>query len=112
MLDTQDTKITGEARVDLGEEVMQVSFYPQPKDPSIAVLRAPLHIKGPFAKPSVGVDKTAIAARAGAALLLGMVNPLLALIPMVETGGGEDADCGSLVRDVSAGKDVGRSPKQ
>jgi uncharacterized protein involved in outer membrane biogenesis len=112
VLDTQDTKITGEARVDLGREMMQISLYPQPKDPSIAVLRAPLHIKGPFAKPSVGVDKTAIAARAGAALLLGMVNPLLALVPMVETGGGEDADCGALVRDVTAGKDVGRSPKQ
>lgn len=112
VLDTQDTKITGDAVVDLAQETMQISFYPQPKDPSIAVLRAPLHIKGPFAKPAVSVDKTAIATRAGAALLLGMVNPFLALVPLVETGGGEDADCSALVKDVSASKDLGRTPRQ
>jgi uncharacterized protein involved in outer membrane biogenesis len=112
VLDTQDTKIGGEARIDLGKEEMRIDLFPQPKDPSIAVLRSPLHIKGTFAKPQVSVDRTAIAARAGAAILLGMVNPLLAVLPLIETGGGQDTDCNALVAEVAGKRDVGRSPKQ
>jgi uncharacterized protein involved in outer membrane biogenesis len=112
VLDTQDTKIGGEARIDLGAEEMRIDLYPQPKDPSIAVLRSPLHIKGSFAKPQVGVDRTAVAARAGAAILLAMINPLLAVLPLVETGGGADTDCNALVAEVTSKRDVGRSPRQ
>ncbi len=112
VLDTEDTKIGGEARIDLGAEQMRIDLYPQPKDPSIAVLRSPLHIKGSFEKPQVGVDRTALAARAGAAILLGMVNPLLAVLPLVETGGADDTNCNALVADVTRKRDVGRSPSQ
>jgi len=31
-------------------------------------------------------------------MLLGLINPLAALIPLTETGGGEDADCRALLQ--------------
>jgi hypothetical protein len=40
-------------------------------------------------------------ARVGSAVLLGtLVNPLAALIPLIETGPGKDADCGALLASV------------
>jgi AsmA protein len=36
------------------------------------------------------------------ALALGLVNPLLALIPLIDAGPGKDSDCGQLVRDARA----------
>ena len=40
--------------------------------------------------------------RALGALALGFVNPLLALIPLIDAGPGKDSDCGQLVRDARA----------
>jgi AsmA protein len=42
------------------------------------------------------------AARGAAGLLLGLVNPLLAVIPFIETGPGEDTDCGQLMQQVKS----------
>jgi hypothetical protein len=40
--------------------------------------------------------------RGAAALALGALNPILAIIPFVETGPGEDSDCGQLLRQVKS----------
>jgi AsmA protein len=37
--------------------------------------------------------------RAIGAIALGIVNPLLALLPLIDAGPGKDSDCGQLVRD-------------
>jgi AsmA protein len=37
--------------------------------------------------------------RAVGALALAVINPLLALIPLVDAGPGKDSDCKQLVRD-------------
>jgi len=40
-----------------------------------------------------------VAARVGASVALGvLLTPLAALLPLVDPGGGEDADCGALVQ--------------
>ena len=54
---------------------------------------------GSFAKPDVSVDKVQVAARALGAVALGLVNPLLALLPLVDSGPGKDSDCQQLVRE-------------
>ena len=101
LLDTSDTVINGNGQISLTNETLNLILYPQPKDGSILSLRSPLKIGGTFAKPSAGPDKAALAGRAGIALLLGAINPLLALAATIETGPGKDADCERVLAQAS-----------
>lgn len=98
VLDTDDTMVYGDGTVNLATEAMDLYFRPYPKDASIFSLRSPLKIAGTLGAPQTGPDKGALAGRAVAALALGAINPLLALAATVETGPGEDADCGAILR--------------
>ena len=93
LLDTSDTVVNGTGEISLANETLDLTLKPEPKDKSILSLRSPLKIGGTFASPSAGVDKVALAGRAGLAIALGAINPLLALLATVETGPGQDADC-------------------
>ena len=92
-----DTVITGTGQVSLANETLDIVLKPVPKDWSILSLRSPLRIGGTFSSPSAGPDKGALAGRAGIALALAVINPLLALAATVETGPGEDADCSAVL---------------
>ena len=85
--------INGNGVISLANETLDITLNPQPKDRSILSLRSPLKISGSFAAPTAGPDKAALAGRAGLAVVLGLINPLLALAATVETGPGQDADC-------------------
>lgn len=98
VLDTDDTVVYGSGTVNLANEAMDLYFKPQPKDASILSLRSPLKIAGTLGAPQTGPDKAALAGRAAAALALGAINPLLALAATIETGPGENADCGAILR--------------
>jgi uncharacterized protein involved in outer membrane biogenesis len=100
VLDTEDTNISGAGTLNLRDETLDVTLRPQPKDKSILAVRSPIRLHGPFADPDVSVNKGPIAARAGASILLGLVNPLAALLPLIETGPGKDSDCGALLASV------------
>lgn len=97
VLDTTDTVIDGRGQVSLANETLDIVLDPSPKDQSILSFRSPLRIGGTFASPTAGPDKTALAGRAGIALVLGAINPLLALAATVETGPGQDADCSGVL---------------
>lgn len=97
VLDTSDTVVTGQGQISLADEKLDIVLKPQPKDMSILSLRSPLKIGGTFADLSAGPDKSALAGRAGLALVLGVINPLLALAATIETGPGEDADCAAVL---------------
>jgi hypothetical protein len=43
-----------------------------------------------------------IAARGAAAAALAAINPLLALLPFIETGPGKDSDCAQLLSHAKA----------
>jgi uncharacterized protein involved in outer membrane biogenesis len=98
VLDTDDTVVYGDGTVNLATEAMDLYFRPYPKDMSILSLRSPLKIAGTLGAPQTGPDKAALAGRAAAALALGAINPLLALAATIETGPGQDADCGAILR--------------
>ena len=104
VLDTVDTVITGEGQINLAHETVNVLLKPAPKDVSILSLRSPLRIGGTFGAPSAGPEKTALAGRAGLALLLGAINPLLALAATIETGPGKDADCAGVLKQAATPK--------
>ncbi|HEX9778368.1 MAG TPA: AsmA family protein [Geopsychrobacteraceae bacterium] len=102
VLDTADTQIEGAGTVNLRDEQLDITLKPHPKDVSILVVRSPIHIVGSFANPDVSVDKGGLVRRLGSAALLGLINPLAALIPLVETGTGTDANCVELLATVEA----------
>jgi uncharacterized protein involved in outer membrane biogenesis len=97
MLDTADTVINGRGTVSLANETLNLVLEPAPKDRSILSFRSPLRVGGTFASPSAGPDKGALAGRAGAAIALGVLNPLLALAATIETGPGQDEDCSAIL---------------
>lgn len=102
VLDTTDTVVYGDGTVNFANEAIDLYFRPYPKDTSILSLRSPLKVTGTLGAPHAGPDKGALAGRAGLALALGAVNPLLALAATVETGPGEDANCGAMLREAAS----------
>lgn len=102
VLDTTDTVIYGAGGISLADESIDLTLRPYPKDLSILSLRSPIKVGGSFAEPKAGVDKGALGGRAGLALALGAINPLLALAATIETGPGRDADCSAVLREASA----------
>ena len=108
VLDTSDTVINGSGQVSFVDETLDLVLNPAPKDFSILSFRSPLKIGGTFAAPTAFPDKTALAGRAGIALALAAINPLLALAATVETGPGEDADCAGVFANAQKGKATAR----
>ncbi|MCK9389459.1 MAG: AsmA family protein [Sulfuritalea sp.] len=102
IFDTEVTTIIGTGNIDLAQERLDLTLNQKTKNTSPLALRSPIYIRGSFAKPAVEVDKGRIAARAFGAIALGIVNPLLTLIPLIDAGPGKDSDCGQLVRDARA----------
>jgi len=102
VLDTTDTVVYGDGTVNFASEAIDLYFRPYPKDMSVLSLRSPLKVTGTLGAPQAGPDKGALAGRAGLALALGAVNPLLALAATIETGPGEDANCGAILREAAS----------
>ena len=100
VIDTTDTVVTGTGTLNFKSETLDLVTRAEPKDFSPFVLRTPINIKGTFKDPDVKPQIGPLAARGAAGLLLGIVNPLLAVIPFIETGPGEDTDCGQLMKRV------------
>ena len=100
LIDTDLNVIKLEGHVDFAGEQFNLTVTPLPKKPSILVLRTPFHVAGSFAQPSVKPDYGTLAMRGGGALALGLLNPFAALIPLIETGPGIDADCAGLIAAV------------
>jgi uncharacterized protein involved in outer membrane biogenesis len=99
VLDTETARVDGSGAVDLAAERFELEFDAKPKQPSILSVRAPLHVEGSFRQPRVTVSSGALL-RGGAALALGVINPLAALIPLIETGPGEDTNCQQVLTPV------------
>ena len=114
ILDTQVTTITGNGTIDLAREQLDLTLNQKTKKTSPLALRSPLIIRGSFVKPVVGVDKGKLVARTLGAVTLGLLNPLLALIPLVDPGPGKDSECGSLMASARAAspRDADKPPAQ
>lgn len=98
VIDTEDATIPIEGNISLAKETLDLTIRPQSKGIRIISLRSPLYAKGTFKNPDVGVDKGAIALRAGAAAVLGTAAaPLAALLALINPGPGEEAPCGALL---------------
>jgi hypothetical protein len=97
--------VVGRGDINLRDQTIDYRIETEPKHFSIGSLPSPITITGPLKKPGIGVDKTALGARAGAAAVLGaLLTPLGALIPTIQLGLGKDSNCNELVAAVQSGK--------
>ena len=101
VFDTSDVNVSGSGEIDLKNERLDLTLEPQPKDPSLVSLRSPIFIRGSFSRPKVGVDVKGIAAKGVGAAVLAIVNPLLAVLPLINEGEGKDSDCAQLFAELS-----------
>lgn len=93
VFDSTDTVIYGEGRIDLRDESLNLLLRPQPKDKSLVSLRSPLVVEGSLKDPDIHPKAGPLALRAIAAAVLYSIVPPAALLALLETGPGEDADC-------------------
>lgn len=109
VFDTEESRLDGAGEVDLRNEQFWIVLRPEPKKLGVLSLRGPIRVGGSFRTASFGLAPESLA-RAIGAVALGMVNPFLALIPLIETGPGEDADCREVLAPVrSAIRQAGQS---
>lgn len=87
VVDTTDTTMLIGGDLSLAKEQFALVAQAYPKDFSPAALRTPIHLDGPFAHPQVHLETKRIAGKAAVAVALGtLVNPLAALIPLIDPG--------------------------
>lgn len=99
VLETEDAVVTMEGQVSLKNETLDLDVRPENKTLRVLTLRSPLYAKGTFKNPDVGVQAAPVAARAGAAVVLGVLAaPLAALVPLLNVGT-DDSGCTSLRGD-------------
>lgn len=115
VLDTTDSTLWLDGSLSMATEALDMQVHVAPKDFSPLALRTPIHLGGSFADPVVSLDKAGIGARLGAAALLGLVNPLAALIPFIDAGSSAEADrgaagCAQLSRRIKAQPRLAASP--
>ena len=111
VIDTEAAKILGEGRVDFRNERYDLTLNAQSKRPSLVALRGPIAIDGTFKNPDVHPETAQIAARVGTSIALGALNPLAALLPLIDLGGATDADCRALIGEASANVQARATPR-
>jgi uncharacterized protein involved in outer membrane biogenesis len=99
--DTRDTVFNGTGSIDLGREIMDMRIHAKPKDVSPVTLRSKLLVQGTFANPALGPDTGNMILRGGAAAALGVVlTPFASLLALIDVGGGKDANCTALFKEL------------
>jgi AsmA family protein len=91
VIDTKDSAVWVDGSLSLATETLDLRAVVLPKDFSPLALRSPLLLKGSFAKPEVSVEKAPLARKLGLSVLLGLLNPVAALIPLIDPGNGKAA---------------------
>jgi uncharacterized protein involved in outer membrane biogenesis len=102
LFDTPVVKVEGGGTINLKTEEMDLKLNPKPKDSSVASLNSPLYVRGTFSAPKPSPDVGKLAAKGVGAIVMGIVNPLLAVLPLVKEGKGEDSPCNQLIAEATA----------
>ncbi len=86
LIDTPVTLVLSDGKINLNNERLALRVVAKPKNFSPFTLRTPIHVNGTFLKPVVTIEKGPIVLRVIAAILLGAINPLAAIVPMLDLG--------------------------
>ncbi|MBI4182538.1 MAG: AsmA family protein [Proteobacteria bacterium] len=104
LFDTGRITIGGGGTVNLGDESLDLTLVPRPKNPSLVSLATPVRVRGTLASPVFVPDTAALATGVAKLVLGGAVNPLGVLLPFVSPGTGDKNPC------VAALEAAGRRP--
>lgn len=97
-LSTNEAIVEAVGTIDFNNEHVDLRIKPESLDWKFFSLRTPLTVKGPFAKPDVGVEVGPLLARAGAAVVAAVAAPAaLALVPITVPAAEDDANCAKLM---------------
>ena len=99
LIDTGVVLVEGSGSINLEKETMNLRFEGDSKKPRLLRLFMPITVSGPLTKPGVGVEAGGAVAQGGLALALGALNPFAAILPFVDPGLANDANCNALVRE-------------
>jgi uncharacterized protein involved in outer membrane biogenesis len=98
VIDTGVVLANGSGTINLDNESMNLVIDGETKKPRLLRLWAPITVQGSLRSPKLGVKGGQIAAQGGIAAALGaLISPIAALLPFVDPGLAEDADCGALL---------------
>jgi uncharacterized protein involved in outer membrane biogenesis len=92
-LDTSESDVHGTGDINLAHETIDYTLRTEATHFTIGTLPTPINITGTFKNPSIRPEALPLAARAGAAIGLGILFPPLALLPTIQLGLGEHNDC-------------------
>ena len=95
VLDTTDSTIWVDGSLSLAKEALDLKAVVTPKDFSPLTLRTPLLVRGTFGNPVVSIEKGPLTRTLATSFLLALVNPLAALIPLIDRGDADEAKVGA-----------------
>ena len=102
VFDTQVVNVEGTGTINLKTEQMDLTLNPHPKDRSLASLNSPLYIRGTFGEPKVAPDWKRMGVRGAGAVAMGLLNPLLAVLPLMQEGKKDkDSPCAALIAEAT-----------
>lgn len=106
LVDTPVTTVVMQGNLNAGKETLNLEIHAQPKNFSPFTVRSPIRIRGTFLAPDVSIKTGPIGARIVGGILLGLVNPLAAVLPFLDPGeGSSDASartCKDTLRQLNA----------
>ena len=106
IFDTENAIIYINGTANFASEQLDLKITPESKGLRLFSLRSPLYVRGPFAKPSAGVQAVPLALRGAGMVALGVVaGPAAGLLALIAPSGGEVPNqCAPLVPQRGAGK--------
>jgi AsmA family protein len=103
ILDTEEMTVSGKGTINLATEQLDLELAPRPKQTSLINLATPIDVTGTLKHPSALPNKVA-AAKQVAVGVATVINPLIALAPLVLDSGGDKNPC------LAAADNAGKAP--
>ena len=86
IVDTTDSTLFASGTVSLVDERLALKVTAKPKDRSPLTLRTPVKLEGSFEQPHVSLEAKPLERKLAAAAALALINPLAAIIPLIDLG--------------------------
>lgn len=114
IFDTENAIIYINGTANFASEQLDLKITPESKGLRLFSLRSPLYVRGPFAKPSAGVQAVPLALRGAGMVALGVVaGPAAGLLALVAPSSGDEPNqCTPLLQQMKAGKAPAAVKKQ
>lgn len=109
VFDTEPVIVTGGGTINLRTERMDLEVKGHPKKVRLLRLNLPLELQGSLRQPKFGVEAGGAVGQGAVAAALGAVlSPLAIILPFVDAGMADDANCQALINGAGAAKPKGQ----